>query len=869
MTVQQTARPAEPLPSARSHDAHPQDARRRPVPRIRFRPVAADRDTDLVHRWLTHPAAAFWQMGDRSPEEIREYLQQLQADPAQQAWVGEELIGEEQELADQATGRGPVPEPLVYVETYDPARVLLTEVFDAQPGDLGMHLLTAPPPEEAAGRRSGLTSAVMGAVIGHCLSTLGARRIVVEPDAGNSAILRKNAEAGFEVLREVDLPDKRAMLSVLDPTRSGADAALPGGLGTDHLRPGTVEAAQRHLVAKALAEFSHEHLLEPARWGPSAPEELESSGSDEVRPAPRTLDQRTSEASVLDRHAPDSLPAPGPQSWQVTLPGGSRYTFRAELMMLNHWVVEESSVVRRSVEDGRELPLDVQEFVAEAHELLGIPERLLGTYLEELASTVASAAYKRHRGAPSAPQLARGRREVGVAADFQQTEAAMEEGHPCFVATNGRIGFGLDEFRAYAPEAGRRFRYVWLAALREHARLETGEGLDEETLLTAELDEETRERFAARLSSLGLDPGDYLWMPVHPWQFQHRIAVSFAPDLASRRLVVLGEGPDGHQPQQSIRTAFNAEAPERSYIKTALSIQNMGFLRGLSPAYMRATPAINDWVASTVRTDPVLARAGFDVLREHAAVGYTGDAYHRTSVASDQQKMLAALWRESPLPRTAPGERLMTLAALLHRDVAGDAVLSHLIDQAGIGPAQWLRELLEAYLIPVVHCLEVHELAFMPHGENIVLRLRQGRISGAFLKDIGEEAAVIGPRELDEEISRIRHVIDDGEAAQIVFTDVFSGVLRHVAAILHTDEVLGQEAFWSVVSQVLAEHREGSGEEGDPPRRRRLDLQVPRFEHSCLNRLQLRNTLEMVDLQDASGSLIYAGELTNPIGREP
>ena len=41
----------------------------------------------------------------------------------------------------------------------------------------------------------------------------------------------------------------------------------------------------------------------------------------------------------------------------------------------------------------------------------------------------------------------------------------------------------------------------------------------------------------------------------------------------------------------------------------------------------------------------------------------------------------------------------------------------------------------------------------------------------------------------------------------------------------------------------------------------------PTFRHSCLNRLQLRNTLQMVDLADQAESLIFAGELANPIAR--
>ncbi len=43
------------------------------------------------------------------------------------------------------------------------------------------------------------------------------------------------------------------------------------------------------------------------------------------------------------------------------------------------------------------------------------------------------------------------------------------------------------------------------------------------------------------------------------------------------------------------------------------------------------------------------------------------------------------------------------------------------------------------------------------------------------------------------------------------------------------------------------------------------DLLRPTFRHSCLNRLQLRNTLQMVDLTDQAESLMFAGTLDNPI----
>ncbi len=46
-----------------------------------------------------------------------------------------------------------------------------------------------------------------------------------------------------------------------------------------------------------------------------------------------------------------------------------------------------------------------------------------------------------------------------------------------------------------------------------------------------------------------------------------------------------------------------------------------------------------------------------------------------------------------------------------------------------------------------------------------------------------------------------------------------------------------------------------------------VELRAGSFAHSCLNRLQLRNTLQMVDLGDQASSLLYAGRMGNPVSR--
>ena len=442
----------------------------------------------------------------------------------------------------------------------------------------------------------------------------------------------------------------------------------------------------------------------------------------------------------------------------------------------------------------------------------------------------------------------------------------MTEGHPCFVANSGRLGFDAGEYHAYAPEAAAPVRLVWLAARREVATFTCAADLDYAALVEGELDAATLRRFAATLAGAGLRLGDVRLIPVHPWQWRNRLAVTFAGEIARRRLVYLGPGEDAYQAQQSIRTFFNTSAPRRHYVKTALSVLNMGFVRGLSAEYMRATPAINDWLAGLVADDPVLSGAGMTVLRERAAVGYHPAPYEEaTEKGSPYRKMLAALWRESPVPGLADGERLMTMAALLHTDDDGGSLAAALIDRSGLAPAGWLRRYLDAYLTPLLHCFFAHDLVFMPHGENVILVLDDaGAPVRAIFKDIGEEIAVLGPdTPLPADVERVRATVPDELKPLSILTDVIDCVFRFLSATLDEAGTMPEAEFWATVAERIRSYQAAHPELAT--RFARYDLFAGEFPLSCLNRLQLRDNHEMVDLTDPTTALSLAGPLTNPL----
>ncbi|TGD29889.1 GNAT family N-acetyltransferase [Brevibacterium sp. S22] len=812
--------------------------------RVDIRPLDVERDTDRIHEWLTHPRARYWMMTDLDEDEVRTYLEGIRDSATDAGWIGS---------VDGAD--------CFYVETYTPDSLIPQSALTTGPEDIGMHLLVAPPAGPAV---HGLTDRIMAEVIDFCLRPAdqggrGARRVVVEPDARNDAIIEKNRAAGFTPVTEATIMmgeiEKQALVSVCTRADFAASALAPLIGETEeshddqrptesrpsqgaavppapysHLNADAFAVVQRHLVAKALSEFAHERLITPARIDVEG-----GSGTD------------------------NGAPADGAQTWELTIDGATRYTFAARVLPLEHWVIDEASITRWR--DESEVPLDAQELVVELQDELSIPEDLISTYLEELASTLAGAAFKleeaRAGHRPSSRDL--------VDADFQTTEAAMTEGHPGFLANNGRIGFGLHDFRRWAPENGELNRIEWVAVRREHSHLSLGVGLDEESHLGEALSGAERDLFGSRIRAAGQDPADFHLMPIHPWQADHRLAITFAADIARGDLLPLGVGLDKHQAQQSLRTFFN-HSRTGPYVKVALAVQNMGFLRGLSPKYMRDTPAINDWVANLIASDDAFADAGFRVLRERSALGYTGDVYHRTKETNPHRKMLAALWRENPVDQVDPGQKLITMAALLHRDHEGVSFAGELISASGLSAAEWLRSYLRSYLKPLVHALLAHDLVFMPHGENLILVLDDHVVTGAFMKDIGEEVAVLGHRELPADVERIRAVVPGEEKALSVFTDMFDGVLRHLSGILDADGLLPADRFWAIVAETLddyeAEHPDAArGVSGD------VDLRAESFAHSCLNRLQLKNTKQMVDIGNQAESLLYAGTMDNPVAR--
>lgn len=707
-------------------------------------------------------------------------------------------------------------QPVFLMEFYQASEDEVGKFYPAQPGDYGMHILIAPADQPIRQ----FSWQVFSVIMEYMFSQPEVKRVVVEPDVRNDKIHPLNKRAGFCYQHTIDMGHKTAWLAfcqrddyqqaLLQETlnMTTATPVLSGA----HLSGDNWAQANRMLIRKAIAEFAHEKIIAPVE--------------------------------VNAGHF--SLPVPG---------GEADYQFRARRLALDHWEIDAASLIKQ--ENGHTQSLDALQFIVEFNQQIGIPAAMLATYMEEITSTLCSSVFKLQNNNPDSAAL--------VHADFQTVEASMTEGHPCFVANNGRIGFDARDYLAYAPEAATPIALIWVAVHLRNAHFSSLSDLEYEQLMRDELGQTVIDGFNRQLTEKNLAPDDYLFMPVHPWQWQNKLLTVFAPDIANHDIVYLGTGDDQYQAQQSIRTFFNRSQPTKRYVKTALSVLNMGFMRGLSPYYMATTPAINEWLEGLVKKDAWLQRCDFRILREVAAVGYH-NRYYEKAISGDSayKKMFAALWRDNPVASLQANQRLMTMASFLHVDQHQRALLPALIADSGLPAEQWIDRYLTCYLSPLLHCFYQHDLVFMPHGENLILLLENNVPVSAYMKDIGEEIAVMNPDAvLPEKVQRLAVDVPEELKLLSLFTDVFDCIFRFISAILDESGTLPEETFWQAVANCVKEYQQAHPQLAT--KFSRYDMFTAEFTRSCLNRLQLANNQQMINLSDPAENLKFAGTLVNPI----
>ncbi|MGW1654389.1 IucA/IucC family protein [Streptomyces atratus] len=590
-------------------------------------------------------------------------------------------------------------------------------------------------------------------------------------------------------------------------------------LSTPELNRTVWDKAAARLLAKMLGQFAYEEVIEPVRQ------------------------------------------ADGGDTYTLGLDDGGTLSFSARRGVYGSWHIAPDSV-RETCGSARESPAesmregvrgtpaeplrdrntdtvpfrDPLQFLARARHILGIDGATLGHLIREITTTLAADARLDHT-ALCADRLAD--------LDYAELEG-HQTGHPWLVANKGRLGFSATDASRYAPEARTPVRLPWIAVSTRIAAYRGVTGLaTPEQLYVQELDPSVRDSFAAVLRARGLDPGSYLCLPVHPWQWDEWIVPVFAPAIAAGDIVPLHTDADLRLPQQSIRTFTNVARPDRHTVKLPLSILNTLVWRGLPTERTLAAPAVTTWVQGLRDRDAFLRdTCQVILLGEVASVTVEHPLYdHLPETPYQFKEILGAIWREPLQPRLAPGERARTLASLLHTDPQGRAFTAELVARSGLTPTAWLTRLFAALLPPLLHFLYRYGTVFSPHGENAIVVFDNQDVPVRlaikdFVDDVNISARPLPEHEsMPQDVRRILLTEEPSFLTQFIHAGLFIGVFRFLSPLCEEQLGVPEDDFWSLVRAEILRHHARFPELKE--RFEMFDMLTPRIERLCLNRNRL------------------------------
>jgi siderophore synthetase component len=627
-------------------------------------------------------------------------------------------------------------------------------------------------------------------------------------------------------------------------THDSAGSAAPRGAADAKNAAGTTDSGDRAARAERSGPADEITLF--------CPPELNTQAWELA--AGRLLAKLLGEFAYEEIIGPEPVPGVRDGRYGLTLDTGEPLTFEASRGAYGSWRVDPDSI-----ECGKERFTDPLRFLVLARRLLALDGETLGHLVRELSTTLAADTRLDHT-ALTAAHLAD--------LDYADLEG-HQTGHPWLVLNKGRIGFSATDTARWAPEARRQARLPWIAVSTTLATYRGVSALGSPAQLYArELDDPVRQRFDSVLRDRGLDPATYLYLPVHPWQWDEVLLQLYAPAIARGAIVPLPTDGDLRLPQQSIRTFLNISRPERHTVKLPLSILNTLVWRGLPTERTLAAPAVTAWVHGLRDADPFLRDGGVILLGEVASVAVEHPLYDHLPEAPYQYKeLLGAIWREPLQTQLAPHERARTLASLLQSDQQGRALTAELVTRSGLAPAGWLQRLFSALLPPLLHFLYRYGTVFSPHGENaIVIFDDQDLPVRLAIKDFVDDVNISAHHlpEHDSMPQEVRDILLTEEPAfliQFIHSGLFVGVFRFLAPLCQNQLGVPEPEFWSLVRTEILRYQARFPELKE--RFEVFDLLTPRIERLCLN----RNRLHLDGYRDRSDRPHAAvhGTVLNPL----
>ena len=435
---------------------------------------------------------------------------------------------------------------------------------------------------------------------------------------------------------------------------------------------------------------------------------------------------------------------------RLPLPNESGHLHFARIAFAPARTIVVRGPITRVDADGRETPVEepdaLLDLVVALFDTAPSPEGLAGLKADIADSVRNDAAARRRREAWNR-DLARRIRAAGETdlpgylrrhAGVRETAILLDqwgslEGHPFYPTWKTRPGLTEAEVAALSPEFAARVP-VRVAALRaDMAHVETMPHVADVHGWFAEAFPWIWQSWRAGLAARGLDPAEWLPLPIHAWHLEAFVRAHFAGEVAEGALIL--DGPEIETaPSMSFRTMMPEGPPDAPFIKLPIALWMTSEQRSLQAKSIHMGPRNSAVIAAILERE-----RGF---HGRLAIYPEEVAYHyRHAVRRDDApgKNLSVVFRAvAPAFAACEGQLHVPVAALFTALPESDRPFVTALVGAG-DPEHFFRDYARAVVHPVVAIYLLYGIGLEAHQQNTsVVFDGEGRALRILVRDFGD-----------------------------------------------------------------------------------------------------------------------------------
>jgi len=438
-------------------------------------------------------------------------------------------------------------------------------------------------------------------------------------------------------------------------------------------------------------------------------------------------------------------------------------------------------------------------------------------------------------------------------------EQLCVEGHHLHPGAKTKMGMHPADVFRYAPEFDGVAEIRFVGIHREFAEWAAEGDADPDEVLFAvfpEVAEAVEREFAAK----GLKRGDYIFTPVHAWQWEHAIPEIYREELTSGRIVPVESLTLPSAATSSFRTVvpLKGQIAVPPLFKVAVNSQMTSTVRSISPQTAVNGPAFTRLIRAVLEREPHLAKT-FVPLNERTGIAFKPGADDRSNQAlrTLKSRNLTSLLRDNPHAFTAHDELAIVASGLYAESpFSGKPLIQECMEQfassCGIhsmreAARMFVREYAAIALPGYLTLMVKYGIGLEGHMQNSIPVFRHGRPVRMLFRDWG------GARIFTERLER-QQLRADFRPGSVTITDSLNEMQNKVFYTViqsHLGEVIRQlcgccgtdeRELWREVRQMCDLVFARLGEDPSLQENLRQDMAAfyrPEVEHKALTAMRL------------------------------